>query len=216
MCLKSGRLAHNIAALVLKWRLRFTYKSWSRKKCKAKPVNTEMSTMSMRISTARPALSGASPNHLSMKSIRLTRLSRQASCRTPERCATSHNRRGYGVGPWSNTVLHHRLQTSVLRKWNTRNGRRAFSLAASILTALGSAALDCARLSPQKNRAGWGGAVQGGFQGGEKTVRRRSCALALLISRWNLASKFLINSTNDRGIGKPFGAMLRKERQAQQ
>jgi hypothetical protein len=26
--------------------------------------------------------------------------------------------------------------------------------------------LDCARLSPQKNRAGWGGAVQGGFQGG--------------------------------------------------
>jgi len=150
MCLKSGRLADNIAARVLKWRLRFTYKSCSRKKCKAKPVNTEMSTMSMRISTARPALSGASPNHLSMKSIRLTRLSRQASCRTPERCATSHNRRGYGVGPWSNTVLHHRLQTSVLRKWNTRNGRRAFSLAASILTALGSAALDCARLSPQK------------------------------------------------------------------
>lgn len=97
------------------------------------PMITEVSTMSMRSSTTRPALSGASPNHLSMKSIRLTRLSRQASCRTPERCATSHNRRGYGVGPWSNAVLHHRLQTSVLRKWNTRNGRRAFSLAASIL-----------------------------------------------------------------------------------
>jgi hypothetical protein len=116
----------------------FTYKSWSRKKYKINTMITEVSTMSMRSSTTRPALSGArgaSPNHLSMKSIRLTRLSRQASCRTPERCATSHNRRGYGVGPWSNTVLHHRLQSSVLRKWNTTTGRCAFSL------------------SPQKNRA---------------------------------------------------------------
>jgi hypothetical protein len=175
---------------------------------------TEVSTMSMRSSTTRPALSGASPNHLSMKSIRLTRLSRQASCRTPERCATSHNRRGYGVGPWSNTVLHHRLQTSVLRKWNTRNGRRAFSLAASILTALGSAALDCARLSPQKNRAGWGGAVQGDSKVEKRPSGRRSCALELLISRQNLASKFLINGTNDRGVEKPSQKLALNERRA--
>ena len=104
------------------------YRSRSWKKYKINPMITEMSTMSMRSSTAaRPALSGASPNHLPMKSIQLTRLSRQVSCRTPERRATSHNRRTYGVGPWSNTVLRHRLQ-SVPRKWNTTNGRCAFSL----------------------------------------------------------------------------------------
>src|SRR5262249_55535803 len=37
--------------------------------------------------------------------------------RTPERCVANHCRREFGVGPRSNTVLQHHLQTSVRVFW---------------------------------------------------------------------------------------------------